>query len=132
MSISFRSAKKEDIFEVAKNANDEWGRNILEIAKYLNKENNDYERCYVAEKLNKIIGLVYGYILPNRLLFPVFLYVSYDNRKIGVGKRLLEYFEKETKSDTSIIFYHKSLHDFYKGCGYCAGDDIETAIKVLR
>lgn len=76
------------------------------------------------------MGLIYGYALPDGILFPEFLYVRPEYRGQKIGEQLISVLEKNSGCDTSQIVYHKTLHDYYEKQGYMAGD-LETAFKSL-
>jgi len=101
------------------------------IAKSFMHSENTKNNCYVAVIGDRIIGFIYGFLIDNGTLYPQFLYVEPTYRKKGIGKGLMDAIEKGTACNTSIIVYHKSLHDYYVKQGYLQGDQLEVAIKEI-
>ena len=95
-------------------------------------ENSEVEKCYVAESNSDVLGFIYGFELPNGLLIPEFVYVKPNYRKNGIAKNLLFTLEKESKCNSSMIFYNKTLREHYCKLGYAVGDNLEVAMKELK
>ena len=95
------------------------------------KATENIEHCILALDGAKIVGYIYGFALPNKTLIPEFLYVLPAYRKNGIGKMLVEKLESSTNCISSMIFYHKSLRDYYCRMGYQVGDALEVAIKDI-
>lgn len=131
MDVIIRPAKKTDMHDLACLANDEWAPKLSIMAPAFAKCDGKIERCYLAEESGKLIGFIYGFVLPNALLLPEMLYVRSEYRKKGIGTQLLEHFEKESGCTSSIIFYNSTLHDYYFKRGYIVGENLETAMKSL-
>ena len=91
----------------------------------------EFEKCYIAEFNGSILGFVYGFVLPNKLLIPEYVYVKPNYRKNGIAKNLLLMLEKESKCDVSMIFYNKVLREHYCKLGYTVGEKLEVAMKEL-
>ena len=134
MKLSIRKYKKGDFIYIATLANDEWKQDVMHFATLLHKydETNSIERCYVAEMANEIVGFIYGYSLPNKTLIPLFTYVNPQHRKAGIATQLLKTLEGESGCSSSLIFYNRSLHDYYARQGYETDNNLETAIKNLN
>ena len=131
MNVIIRPVKKTDVFDLACLANDEWAQKLSMLAPSFAKCDGKIERCYVAEEADEIIGFIYGFVLPNGLLLPEMLYVCSEYRKSGIGTQLLAHLEKESGCSSSMIFYNKTLHDYYAKRGYIVGENLETAMKEL-
>lgn len=131
MGIIIRGVRKTDYFDLACLADDEWEPKLSVIAPSFAKCDGKIERCYVAEESGKLVGFIYGFVLPNGLLLPEMLYVCSDYRKKGIGTLLLEHLEKESGCNSSMIFYNNSLHNYYSKRGYMVGENLEAAIKTL-
>lgn len=131
MEIKYRAFQRDDTISLMQLCSKtEWEFAVIEIAKSLIK-NIEIAKCYLAEKDYEVIGFVYGFALPNNLLVPHFIYVSPEYRKNGIAKKLLFMLEKESNCKNSIIYYNKSLHDYYSQCGYESSDALEVAQKEL-
>ena len=131
MSVIIREANSADLLDLATLADDEWKAKISGLAFTLVKCDGVIERCYVAVDSNKLVGFIYGFVLPNKMLLPEMLYVCSEYRKSGIGTMLLEHLEKCSECTCSMIFYNKSLHDYYAKRGYDIGGNLETAMKNL-
>lgn len=86
---------------------------------------------YAAFVDDYILGFVYGWVLPNKVLFPQYLYVDPHHRKQGIARQLLETLETKSKCTTSIAYFRESLSDFYAEQGYTIGNLI-VAQKELK
>ena len=124
-----RKVRKSDTFKLAIVADDEWKPKMSMMAPSFAKCDGKIERCYVAEVEGVLVGFIYGFVLPNGMLIPEMLYVRSEYRKMGIGTKLLEYLEKESGCMNSMIFYNKSLHDYYSKRGYRVGENLEVALK---
>ena len=132
MPVHIREYTKSDMFRLTLICNDEWSKNVTQIAVSLkNYKEDGIERCYLAEEDDMIIGFIYGFALPNGLLLPQFLYVKQEKRRIGVGRQLLEYLEKNSGCTSSMIYYNEHLHNHYAKLGYSTQENLETARKWL-
>ena len=134
--IFIREYNKSDsllFFERFQNAGDWWDWSIKPTAKSL-FQNYDGKtiKAFVACENEEIVGFIYGYVFPDGLLIPEFMYVDSNFRNRGIGRKLLSALEKESGCTSSMIFYNKALRDYYKKQGYSTGDDIETAIKMFE
>ena len=109
---------------------DEWTPQVIITARALN-ENSKIEKCLIAESDGKIVGFIYGFVLPNKTLIPEFLYVTPNERKTGIGTELIKQLEIKSNCTASMIFYNKSLHNYYEKQGYQAGDNLEVAMKEI-
>ena len=131
MDYSIRPYSKADFLFLGTLSNDdEYKSQHLPIALSLQKADERTERCFVATVDNKIVGYIYGYIVPGRVTLPQFLYVKNENRRGGIGAALLKRFEDESQTPCSLIYYRKDLHDYYTRQGYEAGVT-EVAMKHL-
>ena len=111
---------------------DEWEKTFISLYKAIEKMPNGYEKLYMALSDGKVIGFVYGYVLPNKMLIPMFLHVDKEYRNQGIATNLLDLLEKESKCVCSLIWYDKSLHNFYEKQNYDAGGNLEVAVKLLE
>lgn len=93
--------------------------------------NNPVEKCLVAEVDGNIVGFVYGFILPNETLIPELMYINPHYRKKGIGSALIRQLEIHSNCAVSMIFYNKSLHEYYQKQGYQSGDNLEVAMKEI-
>lgn len=110
---------------------DIWKNKIIEIAEGMENGDRKIEKCYVAETCDAVIGFIYGFVIPHKLLMPQMLYMLSEYRENGIGTQLLECFEKLSDCSCAIIFYHKTLHDYYSNRGYDTLENMETAMKEL-
>lgn len=131
MDFELRKFSKGDYMSLVVLSDDEWKINHRNIATAMLKADEKIELCFVATSAGKLIGYIYGFSLPNGTLLPEFLYVLPEYRKMGVGKQLLSELETKSGCGTSMIYYNRELHDYYKKQGYLAGYDLETAMKII-
>lgn len=131
MGVVYREYEKGDFLNLATIADDEFKGQHINIAKAMQKADNDIEKCVLAVEENEIIGYVYGFALPSNTLIPEFLYVLPQHRNNGVASGLLSELENSTACTASMIFYHNSLHNLYAKMGYQAGENLEVAIKEI-
>ena len=131
MGIVYRKFDKGDFLNFCTLVDDEWKDMHNSLAWSVFKADNDVEQCLLALDDQKIVGYIYGFILPNKTLLPEFLYILPDYRKQGIGAELLSEFEKNFGCTVSKVYYNKELHDFYNKAGYLSGDKLEVAIKEL-
>ena len=131
MKVSIRKIQKGDALKLASIDDDDW-KALLSIGTPSFIE-CDWKRdcCYVAEIESNLVGFIYGFLLPNGTLIPEMIYVHPDYRTMGIGTMLLEYLEKESGCTHSMIFYNKSLRNYYKKRGYSVGENLEVALKEL-
>ena len=131
MGIVYREFDKGDFLNFCTLVEDEWKDMHNSLAWSVFKADNDVEQCLLALEDQKIVGYIYGFILPNKTLLPEFLYVLPDYRRQGIGAKLLSEFEKNYACTVSRVYYNKNLHDFYNKLGYMSGDKLEVAIKEI-
>lgn len=132
MPIEIREYEKGDMTRLAFAADDEWNRYVTRLVLSLRGYDGRIEKCYVAEEGGRIAGFIHGYALRNGLLIVEFVYVTPDRRGSGIGSRLLEHMERESGCTAAMVYYNRSLHDYYEKRGYSAGGNLETAIKELK
>ena len=132
MNLIIREFTTDDFIDLATITDDEWSTTIIAIAKdlKLNYDNN-ITKVLLTYDDKELIGFIYGFILPNHMLIPEYMYVVQQFRKHGIAHTLLSSLEKKSGCTYSMIFYNKELHDFYHKQGYQTGDHLETAIKQL-
>lgn len=132
MNLIIREYTEQDWFDIMSISKDQWAKAITSTALSLLK-NYDGEvlKTFLAICDNSVVGFIYGFILPSQTLIPEFMYIKPEYRHQGIAQKLL--FELEIKSGckSSMIFYHNSLHDFYKMQGYQSGENLEVAMKEL-
>lgn len=135
MSIELRKFQKDDFCGIISLSDDQWGATHYNLAssmvKTINNIGNNIEHCILALDGAQIVGYIYGFALPNKILIPEFLYVIPSYRKHGVGKKLVKELETSTDCTVSMIFYNKSLRDYYNKMGYKVGEDLEVAVKDI-
>lgn len=131
MGVELRKFEKGDYLNLATLSDDQWKELHFKIATSMMKATENIEHCILALDSAKIVGYIYGFALPNKTLIPEFLYVLPAYRKNGIGKMLVEKLESSTNCISSMIFYHKSLRDYYCRMGYQVGDALEVAIKDI-
>ena len=131
MGIELRKFEKSDFLNLASISNDKWEPVHCGLATSMLNATGEVEQCVLALDDTKIIGYIYGYALPNKNLIPEFLYVLPAYRGGGIGKMLVEELESSTDCTASIIYYNKSLHNYYSEMGYRVGDALEVAIKEI-
>ena len=131
MGVELRKFEKGDYLNLATLSDDQWKELHFKIATSMMKATENIEHCILALDGAKIVGYIYGFALPNKTLIPEFLYVLPSYRKNGIGKMLVEKLESSTNCISSMIFYHKSLRDYYCRMGYQVGDALEVAIKDI-
>ena len=136
LNISIRPVEKMDYIRFAMKLED--GSDIdpcyptaLSTLRQASNIDSAFGKCYIAEFNSNIIGFIYGFVLPNRLLIPEYVYVKPNYRKNGIAKNLLLMLEKESKCDVSMIFYNKVLREHYCKLGYTVGEKLEVAMKEL-
>ena len=131
MGVIIRPVEKKDMFALACLADDEWEPKLSALAPSFVNCDGNIERCYVADDTGKLLGFIYGFVLPSGLLMPEMLYVRSEHRNTGIGTQLLKYLERESGCTSSQIFYNSTLHDYYAKRGYIVGENLETAMKNL-
>lgn len=131
MAVEYREFEKGDFLNLAMVADDEYSIHHTNIAKAMQKADNDIEKCILAVDKNEIVGYVYGFALPSNTLIPEFLYVLPQHRNKGIARGLLSKLEHSTNCTASMIFYHNSLHNLYAKMGYQAGENLEVAMKEI-
>lgn len=134
VSVEVRKISMLDVPEliILGNNDDHYGIKVkLIVESFINSEDS-LKSCFVAISDRSIVGFVYGFLTDNSTLFPQFLYVKPEYRKKGIGTKLMKTIETETECSVSIIYYHNSLHNYYKRQGYNSGDQLEVAIKEVQ
>lgn len=131
MEIVYRRFEKNDFLSLSTISDDEWKTAHLGTAKSMLCTAGNIEQCFVATIQNTLVGYIYGFALPNKTLIPEFLYVLPQYRKQGIGADLLKTLESNCNCSASMIFYHKSLHDYYAKLGYEEGSNLEIAMKDI-
>ena len=113
-------------------SDDEWSGAILRLGQSILREyDGKVTKILLAFNGEDLVGFIYGFVLPNSVLIPEFMYVKPDQRKNGIAHHLLKALEDSSECSASMIFYNKSLHDFYAKQGYETGSGLETAMKEL-
>jgi GNAT superfamily N-acetyltransferase len=107
-------------------------KTIYSIVNLMDNSLETKKHTYVALIDELIIGFVYGVTIPGNTLIPQFLYVKDSFRKCGFGTKLMKRLEEGSDCSTSIIYYEKSLHNYYKSQNYFTGDNLEVAIKNIN
>ena len=132
MKISIRKVRKSDLVDMENLFDDEWNMFLQRYISRFVDIDGKIERCYIAHQSGMLVGFIYGFCLPNRVLLPEMLYVRNEYRKQGIGTKLLAYLEKKSGCESAMIFYDKTLHNYYAKRGYIYGDNLETAIKLFE
>ena len=113
-------------------SDDEWAQAIRPLGFSMIK---DYDgkvlKMLLAFCDDQLAGFIYGFVLPNHALIPEFMYVKPEFRHNGIAQKMLAELEKQSGCTAAMIFYNKSLHDYYKNLGYTTGSEIEVAMKEL-
>ncbi|MBE7015169.1 MAG: GNAT family N-acetyltransferase [Ruminococcaceae bacterium] len=128
----YRNNYKSKVLKMLIELEDIWKNTIFQVFSAIKRMPNNYEKIYLAISEGEIIGFVYGYILQNGVLLPQFLYVNEAYRNKGIASELLKRLESDSNCVCSVIWYHKSLSDFYKKQNYDAGGNLEVALKELQ
>ena len=131
MDILIREYNKDDGLSLLSISNDEWKFAINNIVMLMENENS-VEKCLVAEVKGHVVGFIYGFVLPNKTLIPELIYVTPDFRKYGIATKLIKRLESISGCTAAMIFYNKSLHNFYEHQGYQLGDNLEVAMKPIE
>lgn len=131
MGIVLRNFDKGDYHNLVALSDNQWKASHFGVAESMMKASGNIERCILALDGARIAGYIYGFALPNKTLIPEFLYVLPAYRKNGIGKMLVEKLESSADCTASMIFYHKSLRDYYSKMGYQVGDALEVAMKEI-
>lgn len=129
--VEYREYGGSDFLPLCSLSDDEWRSAHMRIGRSLLKP-NQVEACYIAMDEGRLVGYIYGFILPNRTLIVDFLYVLPAYRRRGIASGLLRMLEDTACCDASLVFYNKSLHGFYAGHGYQTGDNLEAAVKEIQ
>ena len=131
MEYSIRPFTRTDfLFLGTLSDSDEYKTQHLPIAMSLRNADEQFEKCFVATVDTQIVGYIYGFVVPEKMALPQFLYVKQENRGNGIGAALLKKFEEESHAPCCLIYYRKELHDYYTKQGYLAGVT-EVAMKEL-
>jgi len=128
----YRKNYKLDLLRMVVELEDEWKNTIVQVLTALKRMPNKYEKIYLAISNGNVVGFIYGYILLNGALLPQFLYVDQEYRNKGIASNLLSMLEKDSNCTCSLVWYHKSLSDFYKNRDYDTGFNLEVAVKELN
>jgi GNAT superfamily N-acetyltransferase len=131
--VDIRLLKQDDyslIIEI-ESENEAMHRAFLDIATSVYGGFDDVSYTYGAFFDEFLCGFIYGFVLPNKLLLPQYLYVLPAYRKQGIGQRLLETFESESGCSSSLVYFEKSLSLYYKKLGYVIGDAV-VALKEFE
>lgn len=99
----------------------------LQLSKYKEYQDN----CFVAYDGDNLVGCAYGGILCDTL-YPQFIFVKEEYRKRGIGRKLTETMEIESKCAKSMIYYRKNLREHYKNQGFIIGTELEVAMKNIN
>ena len=110
----YRKNYKIKVLDMVLNLEDEWRNTMFQLLHSISQCSNNYEKIYLALSEGKVIGLVYGYILKNGTLLPQFLYVDKAYRDKGIASELLDRLERSSNCTCSLVWYHKSLSEFYR------------------
>lgn len=131
--ITIRKIKPTDIPGIKRLAltDDECCAQIIVSAKSFESKFHR-QHSFVAVHKRTIVGFLYAGLLLETTFIPYFMFVMPPFRKRGIGSKLLDTAEKASGCGSSLIYYHQSLHDFYKQQGYIHGDNLEIAIKELK
>ena len=135
VSIIVRKMQQADRLFLASMASDEkeWAVTIMQNAYSMPPEHDgSIMQAYVAEDGDELVGFVFGFALPNKLLIPELMYVKPSHRRNGISKKLLKALEENSGCTMSQIFYNKSLHDCYAKQGYHSDNGLEAAYKILE
>jgi len=132
MEIEIREYEKKDWYGLLNISEDEWKTEILNFGYSMIKEYDGQTiKMLLAFSGKVLVGFIYGFVLPNKVLIPEFMYVKPEYRKNGIAHKLLSELEKLSECAASLIFYNKILHGFYQKQGYQAGENLEVALKNL-
>lgn len=95
MSIEIREYTRNDITSLIHLSSDEWAPTIENLQKsVLPSYDGKNLKNLLAVCGEEIIGFIYGYISPDKTLFPEFLYVKPEYRHKRIGQKLLDELEK--------------------------------------
>ena len=132
MSIEIREYTKQDWLDFMGISIDEWAQGIKSIGLSILKEyDNRMLKLLLARSEGNLAGFIYGFVLPSQVLIPEFMYIKPEYRHQGIAQSLLAELERQSGCTCSMIFYNKTLHDYYEKQGYSTGENLETAIKQL-
>ena len=102
-----------------------------EITEHLCQHSSLRRMCLVAVCGELPIGYILGEVDKLNCLTIHHIEVEDSHRLQGVGRALVEELERRSRAQTCLIYHSKDLHDFYEKLGYCYGDKLEVAIRVL-
>ena len=95
LNVSIRPVEKIDLFRFAMELEDGSDTDpcyptVLNTLRQASNTDSVLEKCYIAEFNSSIIGFIYGFVLPNGMLIPEYVYVKPNYRKNGIAmlKRL--------------------------------------------
>ena len=132
MNVLIRECTKQDCLSLLTISDDKWAQGIKALAYSLLKETDEeIIKTLVAVSDGALLGFIYGFVLPNQTLLPEFMYLKPQYRHQGIAQKLLAELEKQSGCTASLIFYHKSLHEFYQTQGYKSEDTLEVAVKNM-
>jgi len=103
---------------------------IVGVSNQIKDYSSDVLRAYVAVTRGKTVGFVYGFVLPNRLLLPQYMYLEPKFRGNYLGQALLEALEKDSGCVQAIIYFESPLSEYYQRQGYEVGNAV-VAMKAL-
>jgi N-acetylglutamate synthase-like GNAT family acetyltransferase len=132
MEIIVRKMQEIDVCQIYDmfDNGDEFKLKWLASKQYLLEESHR-KYAYVAEYNGDLAGFIYGDVAFETLLILQLVFVKPNMRKMGIGHLLMNTIETESKCQTSLIYYHHHLHDYYAMLGYEQGEELEVAIKTF-
>lgn len=131
--INIKKADKLDIIKLnfLCEEDEEWYEGIKIMANDLLSDYDEQTLCFIAFYNDEAIGFIFGFVLHKQTLYPQFMYVKDEYRKMGIGEQLMSELETQSGCKTSFIYYKKNLHVYFAKQGYGAGEELETAVKML-
>ena len=103
---------------------------IFGVSNGIKGYSSDVFRAYAAVAKGRTVGFVYGFVLPNRLLLPQYMYLEPKFRGNHLGQTLLEALERDSGCDQAIIYFESPLSKYYQRQGYEVGNAV-VAMKAL-
>ncbi|GEM_PF-4626292 len=82
-----------DLFTLCDETEGHYALTIKGIMNNLKHSDDKNCRCYIALHNGERVGFVYGHIIDDQTLYTQFMYVKKENRKCGIGKRLINKLE---------------------------------------
>ncbi|NMC56829.1 MAG: GNAT family N-acetyltransferase [Eubacteriaceae bacterium] len=131
--INIKKANRLDIIKLnfLCEEDDEWFEGIKIMANDLLSSYDEQTLCFIAFYNDEAIGFIFGFVLHKQTLYPQFMYVKDEFRKMGVGKQLMNALETQSGCKTSFIYYKKILREYFAKQGYDADEGLEIAVKML-